>query len=203
MRRPAPRKPAKALKKPTYFPPENVLIRVLPPTLVGQREFEQFHFIGFDLSQANLTGRRFSECLFEDCNLAGASLAGTSLQNVAFEGCKLLGLQFTSCRELLFVVHFDQCQLDYASFWGKTMPNTRFAGCSLQEADFTRTDLTNAVFADCQLRGAVFSQTRLLGTDFRTAEGLVLDPEQNELKQARFALQNLPGLLDKYGLVIE
>jgi len=203
MRRLANRKPAKALAKPTYFPPENVLTRVLPPTLVGQQEFEQFHFIGFDLSQANLAGRRFSECLFEDCNLAGVSLAGTSLQNVAFEGCKLLGLQFTSCRDMLFDVHFDLCQLDYASFWGKTMHNTRFAGCSLQEADFTRTDLTNAVFADCQLHGAIFSETRLLGADFRTAQGVVLDPEQNELKQARFDLQSLPGLLSKYALLVE
>ena len=179
MRRPAPRKPAKALAKPAYFPPANVLTRVLPPALVGQREFEQFHFIGFDLSQADLAGRRFSECLFENCNLAGASLAGTSLQNVAFERCKLLGLQFTSCRDMLFDVHFDQCQLDYASFWGKTMLNTRFVGCSLQEAD------------------------RLPGADFRTAQGVALDPEQNELKQARFALHSLPGLLGKYGLVVE
>ena len=203
MRRPATRKPARALVKPTYFPPENVLTRVLPPALVGQQEFEQFHFIGFDLSQADLAGRRFSECLFEDCNLAGASLANTSLQNVAFEGCKLLGLQFTSCRDMLFDVHFDRCQLDYASFWGKTMPNTRFVCCSLQETDFTRTDLTNAVFADCQLRGTIFSETRLLGADFRTAQGMALDPEQNELKQARFALHSLPGLLGKYGLVVE
>lgn len=203
MRRPATRKPAKALAKPAYFPPENVLTRVLPPELVGQQEFEQFHFIGFDLSQADLAGRRFSECLFENCNLAGASLANTSLQNVAFESCKLLGLQFTSCRDMLFDVHFDRCQLDYASFWGKFMPNTRFAGCSLQETDFTRTDLTNAVFEECQLHGAIFSQTRLLGADFRTAQDVALDPEQNELKGARFALQSLPGLLGKYGLVVE
>ena len=203
MRRPTLRKPVKALAKPTRFPPENVLTRVLPPELVGQREFEQFHFIGFDLSQADLSGRRFSECRFENCNLAGATLANTGLQNVAFDGCKLLGLQFTACRDMLFDVHFDRCQLDYASFWGKTMPNTRFVGCSLQEADFTRTDLTNAVFDECQLRGAVFSQTRLLGADFRTAQNIMLDPEQNELKQARFALLSLPGLLGKYGLVVE
>ncbi|MDU0372212.1 pentapeptide repeat-containing protein [Hymenobacter endophyticus] len=203
MRRPASRKPAKALAKPAYFPPENVLTRILPPELVGQQEFEQYHFIGFDLSQANLAGRRFSECLFENCNLTGATLANTGLQNVAFEGCKLLGLQFTSCRDMLFDVHFDRCQLDYASFWGKVMPNTRFASCSLLETDFTRADLTNAVFEECQLRGAIFAQTRLFGADFRTAQNVVLDPEQNEVKQARFSVQGLAGLLGKYGLVVE
>ncbi|QIX61512.1 pentapeptide repeat-containing protein [Hymenobacter sp. BT18] len=202
MRRPTPRKAVKALCKPDYFPPENVLTRVLPPALVGQRDFEQFHFIGFDLSQADLSGRRFSECLFDNCNLAGASLSNTALQNVAFDGCKLLGLQFMACRDMLFDVHFDKCQLDYASFWGKVMPNTRFVGCSLQEADFTRTDLTNAVFQDCQLQRAVFSQTNLQGADFATAQGISLDPAQNQVKQARFALHSLPGLLAQYELVI-
>lgn len=203
MRRSSPRKAAKPLRKPDQFPPDNVLTRVLPPTLVGQQEFEQYHFIGFDLSQADLSGRRFSECLFENCNLAGATVANTSMQNVAFDGCKLLGLQFTACRDMLFDVHFDKCQLDYASFWGKVMPNTRFIGCSLQEADFTRTNLTGALFQECHLRGAVFSQTCLVGADFLTAQSVVLDPELNDVKQARFALQSLPGLLGKYGLVIE
>ncbi|RSK37666.1 pentapeptide repeat-containing protein [Hymenobacter metallilatus] len=201
MRRP--RKQATPLAKPSYFPPENVLTRALPPELLGQREFEQFHFIGFDLSQADLSGRRFSECLFENCNLAGTTLANTALQNVAFTGCKLLGLPFTACRDMLFDVHFERCQLDYASFWGKAMPNTRFLHCSLREADFTRADLTGAIFQDCQLHGAVFSQTTLRGADFLSAQDVVLDPELNDVKQARFALQSLPGLLSKYGLVIE
>ncbi|WP_019948723.1 pentapeptide repeat-containing protein [Hymenobacter aerophilus] len=203
MRRPSPRKPAKALARPDYFPPENVLTRALPPALVGQREFEQFHFIGFDLSQADLAGRRFTDCRFENCNLAGASLANTGLQNVAFDGCKLLGLQFTACRDLLFGVHFDRCQLDYAVFGGKLLANTRFEGCSLREADFADTDLTNAIFADCDLAGTSFENTTLTGADLRTARHLQLDPALNEVKGARFALESLPGLLTKFGLVVE
>ncbi|GAB3301534.1 pentapeptide repeat-containing protein [Hymenobacter tenuis] len=202
MRRPTPRKPVKLLIKPSNFPPQNVLTRAMPPELVGQKEFEHYHFIGFDLSQADLAGRLFSDCLFENCNLAGSTIANASLQNVAFEGCKLLGVQFEVCRDMLFGVHFDKCQLDYASFHGKVMPNTRFVGCSLQEANFTQTDLSGAVFHNCQLRRAVFSRTRLIGADFRTAQEVLLDPEQNEMKQARFSLEGLPGLLSKYDLVI-
>lgn len=203
MRRPVSRKPAKPLPKPDYFPADNVLTRTLPPELIGQREFEQYHFIGFDLSQADLSGRMFSECLFENCNLSGASLANTSLQNVAFVGCKLLGLQFQSCREMLFYVHFDRCQLDYALFMGRAMPNTRFVDCSLQEANFAQADLTSAVFENCQLQRAVFEQTRLVGADFRTSYNIVLDPALNEVKQARFSLSSLPGLLTQFELVVE
>lgn len=203
MRKLTARKPAKLLQKPQHFPPARVLSRTLPPDLVGQREFEHYHFLHFDLSQANLAGRLFSECRFENCNLAGTSLANTSLQNVAFEGCKLLGLQFEACRDMLFAVHFDRCQLDYASFSGKAMPNTRFADCSLREASFSGTNLTGAVFQNCELDRAVFLQSQLAGADFRTAHNLVLDPERNELTGARFSLLSLPGLLTRHQLIIE
>jgi len=203
MRRPVARKAAKPLAKPTYFPPKNCLTRTLPPELAAQREFEEYHFRHFDFSQTQLPGRRFNDCLFESCNLAGVSLSRVSLQNVAFVGCKLLGLEFNACPDLLFGVHFEQCQLDYASFYGKKMPYTRFVDCSLQEANFTETDLTGVDFQRCQLRRAVFHHARLLGADFRTAQEVALDPEVNELKEARFALPSLPGLLTKYGLVID
>lgn len=196
------RKAAKPLRKPDYFPPENVLHRTLPAELARQREFEEHHFVGFDWSQVDLSGWRFSECLFENCNLAGATITNTALQNVAFAGCKLLGLPFQRCRELLFAVHFDQCQLDYASFAGRTLPHTRFVGCSLQEADFTQADLTGAVFQDCLLRRAVFQQTTLVEADFSTAQEVELNPTANNLKHARFSLHSLPGLLTQYGLVI-
>ncbi len=198
--RPPTRKPPKPLPKPTHFPADNVLARVLPPQLAHQREFEEYHFVGFDWNQADLSGWRFSECRFDNCNLAGANLANTAFQNVVFVGCKMLGLPFQVCRELLFGVHFDQCQLDYASFYGRALPNTRFEGCSLQEVDFTQADLTNAVFGDCHLRGAVFSQTRLTGADFTTAHGAMLDPALNEVKHAQFALHSLPGLLTQFEL---
>ncbi|GAA4390269.1 pentapeptide repeat-containing protein [Hymenobacter koreensis] len=202
MRKTAAAKLPKPLRKPAYFPSEQVLTRTFPPELARQREFEEYHFIGFDFSQTNLSGWRFSECLFENCNLAGANIGNTAFQNVAFVGCKLLGLPFHACREMLFGVHFDQCQLDYASFQGRVLPNTRFVGCTLQEADFTQADLSKAVFQDCMLRRTVFRQTRLLGTDFTTAQEVSLDPAQNEVKHARFALHSLPGLLAHFDLDI-
>jgi hypothetical protein len=39
--------------------------------------------------------------------------------------------------------------------------------------------------------------------DLRTAYNYHIDPESNKLKKAKFSLQGLPGLLDKYGIDIE
>lgn len=202
MRKPAARKVPSVPRKPNYFPPENVLTRAVPPALAGQREFEEYRFVGIDFSGADWRGWRFTECAFEDCNLTGATLTNTAFQNVAFTGCKLLGLPLHPCRELLFAVHFEGCQLDYASFCGRKLPGTRFAGCSLVEADFTQADLSGAVFDDCQLRRAIFHETRLAGADFATAHDVTLDPAFNDVKQARFALRSLPGLLAQFDIVV-
>ncbi len=197
-RKPAPPRP------PAHFPPENVAERWDARQLLAQGpEFEQYHFVGCDLEGANLSRLRFTDCRFERCNLSSAQLTQTALQNVAFAECKLLGAPFGACREMLFAVHFDHCQLRYALFGGRQLPGTRFAHCALDEADFTNADLSGAVFADCTLAGTVFHDTQLAGADFRTATGYALDPDANRLAGARFALAGLPGLLGKHGLVVE
>ena len=59
------------------------------------------------------------------------------------------------------------------------------------------------MFEDCSLAGAVFQDTRLVGANFTTASGFIIDPETNALLRARFALPGLPGLMAKYELVVE
>ena len=199
-----PRRKPTTLRKPDYFPAANVLTGLDAPHLLALgADFEQFRFINCELAEASLAGLRFEDCLFERCNLTAAKLSNTALQNVAFADCKLLGVAFSACQDMLFGVHFDDCQLRYASLGGKKLAGTRFNTCSLAETDFTNADLSDAVFAGCDLTGTVFHDTRLAGTDFTTAIGYSLDPEANYLAGARFALGGLPGLLDKYGLVVE
>jgi uncharacterized protein YjbI with pentapeptide repeats len=198
-----PRRKPTVLRKPDRFPEENVVERWDARHLAGHTEFDEYRFVNCDFTGANLSRMRFTDCLFERCNLASVSLADTALQNVAFAECKLLGLQFTACRDMLFGVHFDQCQLRYASFAGRKMPNTRFVGCHLDEADLADADLSGAVFQDCSLAGAVFQNTRLVEADFRTATGFTIDPESNPLLGAHFTLPGLLGVVAKYGLVVE
>lgn len=199
-----PRRRPVAQRKPESFPAAQVLTGYDASQLLALgRELDQHHFIACELGGADLSGLRFEDCLFERCNLASARLRGTALRNVAFADCKLVGVVFSECDEMLFEVHFDDCQLRYASFVGRRMGGTRFAQCNLAEADFSDADLCDVVFADCELTKAVFHHTRLTGADFTTARGFSLDPESNTLRGARFGLAGLPGLVAKYGVVIE
>ncbi|GAA4352871.1 pentapeptide repeat-containing protein [Hymenobacter saemangeumensis] len=193
-----------ALTKPSRFPASQEVEGWDTARLLAEgSEFEQYRFVGCDFGDANLSRFLFADCLFERCNLSSAQLSNAGLQNVAFAECKLLGVQFSACRDMLFGVHFDHCNLGYTSFAGKKMPGTRFAHCSLPEADFTNADLSEAVFAHCSLANATFHDTQLTGADFSTAGAFTIDPEANQLLRARFALSGLPGLLAKYGLIVE
>jgi len=82
------------------------------------------------------------------------------------------------------------------------MEKTAFVDCSLREADFTEADLTMAVFDKCKLYNAIFYHTMIEKTDFSTSINIILDPEKNRIKKARFSAEGALGLLAKYNIEI-
>lgn len=170
---------------------------------INQKEFEDCIFKNCDFSSSDFSSSTFMDCEFIDCNLSMIQLGNTSLKTVRFRNCKLLGIQFTTCDDFLFDVHFQDCVLDYASFANKKMPKTHFISCSLKEVSFIGTQLINSVFENCNLDNAIFNETLLAGVDFTTAYNYKIDPEFNPMKKAKFSNQGIVGLLDKYDIKIE
>jgi len=62
--------------------------------------------------------------------------------------------------------------------------------------------LEGGVFDGVDLEGALFGQTKLAGTDFRTATGWRIPPDENRLRGAKFRRDGLEGLLSAYDLDI-
>ena len=102
----------------------------------------------------------------------------------------------------MFSVTFQDCVLDYSSFANKKMPKTKFISCSMKEVTFTGSNLTQSTFDNCNLENAVFNDTLLKGVDFTSAYNYKIDPEFNPMKKAKFSMQGIPGLLDKYDIKI-
>ena len=169
----------------------------------GRDDFGNCHFLGCDFTSSDLSGLLFSDCHFEACNLSLATLKGTTLKDVIFRNCKLMGLSFQDCNKFLWTPTFQHCILHYAAFPGVNLKNTIFDHCELKEADFSGANLTGVVFDGCDLSGTVFSHTILTGADFRTARHYSLDPENNRIRDARFSLPEVTGLLHKYGIRID
>lgn len=166
------------------------------------KEFQDCKFIKCDFSNSTFMNSQFIDCTFEECNLSMMKIAGCSLTNAHFMACKILGVNFSECQDFLFSVNFDNCIIDYASFFGKKMPKTTFNESSLKAVNFTRTDLKSSKFTNSNLEGAVFDGTNLSSTDFTTASHFSIDPEQNNIQKASFSVHGLLGLLSKHKLKV-
>jgi fluoroquinolone resistance protein len=115
----------------------------------------------------------------------------------------LLGLRFENCNEFLFAAGFENCILNFASFYKMGLKNANFKDCKLQEVDFSECNLSGAVFDNCDLTRAAFEHTNLEKADFRTAFNYSIDLELNRTKKAKFSIPGIVGLLDKYEIEIE
>ncbi|HEY5826187.1 MAG TPA: pentapeptide repeat-containing protein, partial [Cyclobacteriaceae bacterium] len=142
------------------------------------------------------------DCEFRDCNLSMAKLRSTSLKEVKFKDCKLIGLRFDECQEFLFAVNFENCALNLSSFYRRKMKGTRFRNSTLHEVDFTEADISQSLLENCDLNGAIFDNTILEKADFRTAFNYSIAPDSNYIKKARFSVDGIAGLLDKYNIDI-
>lgn len=170
------------------------------PFLLGEYEnctFEQCNFSGLDMR-----GNSFENCSFKNCDLSNIKVPDVAFRQITFENCKLLGVHFHACNPFLLEFSFQNCQLDYSSFYNLKIKKSKFIHCRLTEVDFTQTELSGSDFQGSDGSGATFDQTVLENVDFRNTQNMVLDPEINRIKGARFELDGLPGLLGKYRIKI-
>lgn len=172
-------------------------------TPLPNAEYDNCSFIDCNFSGSSLAGSMFIDCELNNCDLSNASLKDTGLKGVRFSHCKLLGLHFMDCSPFLFSVSFSHCQLNYSSFYQMKMEQNIFDHCEMVEVDFTATILRSSVFSHCNLLGAKFDHSNLEKADFRTALNYTIDPEINRLKKAKFSLQGVVGLLQKYDITVD
>jgi len=111
-------------------------------------------------------------------------------------------LRFDSLNQFNLELDFQECILNHSSFFGCNIKGTNFSNCKLIDVDFENTNLTNSIFVGSDLNGAQFINSNLEKADFRECQNVFLDPDLNKIKAAKFSLQSLPGLLEKYKIQI-
>ncbi|SDM38048.1 pentapeptide repeat-containing protein [Kriegella aquimaris] len=166
-------------------------------------EYENCIFERCNFADGDLANQNFMECKFIACNLSNTNLTNTIFKDCLFKESKMVGVKFSDCNSFLMSFTFENCILDFASFYQLKIKNTRFIASKLEGVDFTETDLSGCQFDRCDLKGAIFQHSLLERADFRTAFNYSLDPEINRIKKALFAAPEVVGLLQKYDIVIE
>ncbi len=164
--------------------------------------YEGCHFEHCLFTKADLSAIQFTDCRFQDCDISLANLKGTSMRDVQFNNCKMMGLHFEECNNFLFSVGFDNCILNHSSFYNVVMKKTIIKNCSCKEADFSGADLSGAILDKTDLLLTRFDHTNLEKADFRTSFNYSFDPEINKVKKAKFSIDGIAGLLDKYGIEV-
>lgn len=163
----------------------------------GAGEFESCRFVDCNFQVADLSEVVFLECEFDKCDWSNVQLKQAGLRDVTFRNCKLLGLRFDDCNPFLLEFKFEESTLDLSSFYALSLKKTRFQRCQLHEVDFVEAD-----FVDCDLKGALFERTNLQKADLRTAHNYLIDPNDNQIKKAKFSWPEAGTLLDKYDISI-
>jgi uncharacterized protein YjbI with pentapeptide repeats len=114
----------------------------------------------------------------------------------------MLGIHFDYVNPFGLEMSFENCQLNHTIFYQLKLKGTKFNSCNLYEVDFSECDLSEVSFEKCDLNGAIFEQTRLVSADFSSATNFTINPNLNNIKNAKFSLDGLPGLLIIYGIQI-
>ncbi|MBT8296298.1 MAG: pentapeptide repeat-containing protein [Gramella sp.] len=165
-------------------------------------DYDNCSFIGCNFSDGFLDNCQFLECRFESCNLSNANIAHTTFKEVQFIDCKMVGLLFERCNQILLSFSFKRCTLDFSSFRGMSIPGTLFDDCKLRNIDFSEADLSRSHFTNSILDNSIFDASNLQETNFSLSHNIKLDPERNQLKNARFSQENVKGLLAKYKIQV-
>lgn len=191
--------------------------------LLSLKEWENETFNGIQLIESDLSNMRFEDCDFVDCQLIDCNLRNASFNNcsftrsnlsnspadlclwgeVLFSECKLIGIDFSNSKKLLFSIRFDDCQLTMCNFSKLKLTETIFKGSQVKECDFFEADLQSADFAGCDLEGSVFESSDLREADFANASNYKIDPTKNKLRHARFSMPEVLSLLEFLELEID
>ncbi len=155
---------------------------------VSDREFYACTFRNCRLSEMQWTACVFENCVFEGCDLTRAQFVRAQMRGVRFIRCKLMGIDWSEAGRNP-ELHFEHCNLRYASFTGLNLRTLRFLSCELNESNFIECALNEADFSGSQLDGSTIRRCELAFTDFRQATGVHFDPAQNKAKDARIPLE--------------
>lgn len=167
------------------------------------KAFEECEFIDSEFVGGNFRNAAFNECVFKNCNLSNLALTQSKFGEVLFSECKLVGLDFSSCKKLLFSIKLEKCIAQMCNFTGLNMSDFSFSGSEIIDCDFYETKLTSADFSHCKLKGTLFENCDLSEADFSKATEYAIDPSLNQIKKAKFSMPEVLSFLKPLDIQIE
>jgi fluoroquinolone resistance protein len=166
---------------------------------VVNSEFYDCLFERCALAETTFRHCRFVGCVFRACDLSLAQVPQCAFTETRFESSKLIGIDWTRAHwpdtRLGDPLGFSECVLSHATFIGLVLPRLQMIDCVALDVDFREADLAGAAFGGTDLAESLFLATNLTGADLSRARNYHIDPCQNTLTGAKFALPEAMSLL--------
>lgn len=170
------------------------------------KEIIDTRFIRCAFPDAFFNECHFKNCLFEQCDLSMVRVKSSRFSSVQFENCKAIGINWTEASwekgGFFRLIDFDNCALNYSSFFGLKLHKIKMIRCTALEADFGEADLTGAIFSHTDFSGSIFMHTNLTEADFVNATNYNISAKNNTIKKAKFSLPEAMSLLRSLDIVL-
>lgn len=109
---------------------------------------------------------------------------------------------FEGINSFLIAWRFTGCAINLCSFSGLEIKKTEFNNCEIKETDFFDSDISEGSFVGCDLGESRFSNTNLTKTNFVGAKNYQINPEDNNIKKAKFSFPDCVSLLEGLGVEV-
>ena len=155
---------------------------------------------GADFTELEVSGSRFSNCLFQACSFTGALFV-----DIAFEGCDFSNSTFDSAAFTRCT--FKDCKFAGASFTEALWEHVVVEGCTFafSSADMSEMELRAITLDDDRFIGTSFFRTKLTGLDLTSCQlkGIVVSDTMGEVFGAKLSLYQAAALARRLGIIIE
>lgn len=166
------------------------------------KEFEDCTFTHCQFLESDFVRCQFSQCTFKNCILSAIKPTDSRFFDITFIECKTIGIDWTKTQQLESL-SFKECALDYSNFRLLKIPNTTMIDCQAKEVDFQGTDMQKSNFTGTDFERSLFAKTNLFKADFSEAKNYFIDPQNCNIKKAKFTLPQALLLLQAFDIELE
>jgi len=174
---------------------------------VRDKDFIHCTFHSCQMTEITFQACRFQECIFDQCDLSLGKLERSIIQDTTFHKTRLVGIDWTKLawrkKALKPCMHFIQCNLNYANFFGCSLKGCKLTDCMVHEADFAEADLSIADCRNSDFSKSRFFHTNLADADFREAQNYDIDAVANGFKNTKFSLPEAVSLLHSLDIILD
>ncbi len=171
------------------------------------KTFENCQFTDSSFSETRFEDCQFIDCNFKSCNLSNARFKNCSLSEVAFQESKLIGINWTEIKwpliNLISPIKFQDCNISHSSFYQLCLKEIAIEECKAHDVDFRGGDFSNGSFVKTDLNSSLFMRTKLQACDFTEAINYAIDPNENNIRKAKFSIPEVVNLLHNFGIKIQ